>query len=164
MKRSSILIALLVCSLAYQPAARAQSGNGNISHLTIYSAGIGEFLEERTLQLQPGLNTLEWRSLMPRANIRTVRVLERRVVNYRDKNNENQDKLVTRVEVVLSNCGSKTAEAFVREGIERYDDNQWKIVESTVPDNERLGANTVQFKLNVPAGGKVTLIYTVECE
>lgn len=432
MKINPIAIALLICCLSHQPAARAQSGNGNLSHLTIYNAGIGEFLEERAIELQPGLNTVEWRSLMPRANIRTVRVLaedaevvrqdvtydgaqvnnekspvlhlliqnkgtgvarkrvqvdylapniswqgdyslvlepvangapptaamldswvslynstgvdlsagtidlvageialitdgggyrgeygaqsqqmnvanvssyseseepppvnnaevsnlsafnrftlgneininansvvnrfpifqharlavvqrnifenshdtqtlgrggfillprglevrlvakntagapmaaglvtiyqrtgalsqivgqdrisftaqnaefavtqgrsatlfgtrrvlERRVVNYRDKNNENQDKLVTRVEVVLSNRGAKTAEAFVREGIERYDDNQWKIVESSV-ESERLGANTVQFKLNVPAGGKVTLVYTVECE
>ena len=428
-KINSILVALLICCLAYQPAARAQSGNGNLSHLTIYNAGIGEFLEERTVELQPGLNAIEWRSLMPKANIRTVRVLaedaevvrqdvtydgaqvnnekspvlhlviqnkgaatarnrvqvdylapsiswmgdyslviepvasgesptaatldswvslynytgvdlaagtidlvageiallpdgassyraeyaaqaqanyanvtesdepppvnnaevsnlsafnrftlgnnirlnanstinrfpifqrarlaivqrnifenahdaqtlgrggfillprglevrlvaknssgspmaaglvtiyqrtaalsqivgqdrisftpqnaefavaqgrsatlfgtrralERRVVNYRDKENQNQDKLVTRVEIVLSNRGSKDMEAFVREGIERYDDNQWKIVESTV-ESERLGANTVQFKLNVPANGKTTLVYTVECE
>lgn len=432
-KIKSILFALVICCLAYKGAALAQSGNGNLSHLTIYSAGIGEFLEERTVQLQPGLNTVEWRSLMPKANIRTVRVLaedaevvrqdvtydgaqvnnekspvlhlviqnrgattarkrvqvdylapgiswqgdyslliepiangesptaatldswvslynytgvdlsagtidlvageialitdgggyraeyaaqtqmnvsanassytesdepaqvnnaeasslsafnrftlgnninlnanstvnrfpifqharlaivqrnifenahdaqtlgrggfillprglevrlvakntagspmaaglvtiyqrtgalsqivgqdrinftpqnaefavtqgrsatlfgtrrvlERRVVNYRDKNNENQDKLVTRVEIVLSNRGPKDAEAFVREGIERYDDNQWKIIESTAQNNERLGANTVQFKVNVPANSKTTIVYTVECE
>ncbi|MGA9995354.1 MAG: hypothetical protein WBP93_08070 [Pyrinomonadaceae bacterium] len=431
-KTNSILVAVLICCLAYQPAARAQTGKGDLSHLTIYSAGIGEFLEERTIVLQPGLNSVEWRSLMPKANIRTVRVLaedaevvrqdvtydgaqvnnerspvlhlliqsrgattarkrvqvdylapniswmgdyalviepiangesptaatldswvslynftgvdlaagtidliageiallpdgasgyraeysaqaqmnvsnatsytesdepppvnnaevsslsafnrftlgndislnanstvnrfpafqharlaivqrnifenahdaqtlgrggfillprglevrlvakntagspmvaglvtiyqrtgalsqivgqdrisftpqnaefavtqgrsatlfgtrrvlERRVVNYRDKNNENQDKLVTRVEIVLSNRGPKAMEAFVREGIERYDDNQWKITESSV-ESERLGANTVQFKLNVPANGKTTLVYTVECE
>lgn len=94
----------------------------------------------------------------------TRRVLERRVVNYRDKNNESQDKVVTRVEVVLTNRGAQAAEAFVREGIERYDDNQWKIIESTPVEGERPAANTVQFKLNVPAGGKVTLIYVVECE
>lgn len=93
----------------------------------------------------------------------TRRVLERRVVNYKDQNNNNQDKLVTRVEVVLINRGSLPAEAFVREGVERYDDNQWKIVESTTP-GETLGANTVQFKVDVPAGGKTTIIYTVECE
>jgi hypothetical protein len=90
-------------------------------------------------------------------------VLERRVANYRDQNNNNQDKLVTRVEVVLINRGSLPAEAFVREGIERYDDNKWKIVESTTP-SEILGANTVQFKVEVPAGGKTTVVYTVECE
>ena len=58
---------------------------------------------------------------------------------------------------------SANIERHVREGIERYDDNQWKIVESTTP-SEILGANTVQFKANVPAGGKTTIIYVVECE
>lgn len=93
----------------------------------------------------------------------TRRVLERRVVNYKDKNDDSHDKLVTKIEVVLSNRGKQPAEAMVREGIERYDDNQWKIVDSTSP-SEQLGANTVQFKVNVPAGGKLTIIYTVECE
>jgi len=93
----------------------------------------------------------------------TRRVLERRVVNYRDKENNSQDKLVTRIEVVLSNRGALEAEAFVRETIERYDDNQWKIIESTTP-NETLGANTVQFKVKVAAGGKTTIIYVVENE
>jgi hypothetical protein len=90
-------------------------------------------------------------------------VLERRVINYRNNKETNRDKLVTKVEVVLNNRGSRDAEAFVREGIERYDDNQWKIVEST-SQSERLGANTVQFKVSVPAGGKITVVYTVECE
>jgi hypothetical protein len=94
----------------------------------------------------------------------TRRVLERRVVNYRDKNNESQDKLVTRVEVILSNRGALAAEAFVRESIERYDDNMWKITDSSPANGERLGANTVQFKVSVPAGGKTTIVYTVENE
>ena len=68
-------ITILVCCLAYQPSARAQSSNNNTSNLTIYNAGIAEFLEERAIELQPGFNTVEWRSLMPKANIRTVRVL-----------------------------------------------------------------------------------------
>jgi len=94
----------------------------------------------------------------------TRRILERRDVNYFNKSaNRNQDKLVTKVEVVLNNRGSQPAEAFVREGIERVHDNQWKIVESTTP-SENLGSNTVQFKVSVPAGGKVTVVYTVECE
>lgn len=93
----------------------------------------------------------------------TRRVLERRVVTYKDANGNSHEKLVTRVEVVLMNRGALTAEGFVREGIERYDDNQWKIIESTNP-SERLGANTVQFKVDVPASGKTTVIYTVECE
>jgi hypothetical protein len=93
----------------------------------------------------------------------TRRVLERRVVNYLNKDNNSRDKLVTRVEVVLSNRGTRPAEAFVREGIERYDDNQWMIVESSA-ESERLGANTVQFKVVVPAGGQMMVTYTVECE
>ncbi len=93
----------------------------------------------------------------------TRRVLERRVVNYRDKDNNAQDKIVTKVEVVLINRGARPAEAFMREGIERYDDNQWKITESSVP-GEKLGANTVQFKVSVPANGRITVVYTVECD
>ncbi len=422
----SLPIALLICLLAYQPSARGQSGNNNLSHLTIYNANIGEFLEERTIELQPGLNTIEWRSLMPKANIRTVRVLaedaevlrqdvtydgpqvnnekspvlhlviqnrgatarkrvqvdylapniswqadyslvleptakdqpptaaildswvslynstgvdigagtvdlaageiallpegassgyrreytaqmtanisevdqstgasyaevsslsafnrftlgnninlnanatinrfpifqraklnvvqrnvfennhdaqtlarggfilmprglevrivikntagvpmaaglvtiyqgegnlsqivgqdrisfvppsgefsvsqglsatlfgtrrvlERRTVTYHDDKNNSHERLVTKVEVAVTNRGSQPAEAYVREGIERYEGNQWKIVDSSTP-SERLGANTVQFKVSMPAGGKTTIVYTVECE
>ncbi len=68
-------LALLICCLTYQPSASAQSNNNSIANLTIYTAGIAEFLEERTIELQPGYNTVVWRSLMPRANIRTVRVM-----------------------------------------------------------------------------------------
>jgi hypothetical protein len=93
----------------------------------------------------------------------TRRILERRVVNYRDKSDNGQEKLVTKVEVVLTNRGAQPAEAMVREGIERYENKQWKIVESTHP-SEPLGANTVQFKTSVPAGGKTTIVYTVESE
>src|ERR1700730_4641166 len=76
LKRTHYLpVALLICGAAYQPSARAQSNNNNLAHLTIYSANLGEFLEERTIELQPGYNAIEWRSLMPKANIRTVRVL-----------------------------------------------------------------------------------------
>src|SRR6267143_2530249 len=71
----SLSIAFLICCLAYHPSAHAQSTNNSISNLTIYNAGIAEFLEERTIELQQGSNTVEWRSLMPKANIRTVRVL-----------------------------------------------------------------------------------------
>ncbi|MFY9619245.1 MAG: hypothetical protein WAQ99_05490 [Pyrinomonadaceae bacterium] len=92
----------------------------------------------------------------------TRRILERRVVDKR-VGNDNDNKLVTRVEVVLMNRGSAPAEAFVREGIERYDDNEWKIIDSSVPA-EPLGANTVQFKATIPAGGKVTITYTVESD
>src|SRR6266850_6228611 len=67
-------ITLLACCLGYQASVGAQS-NKTTPNLTIYNAGIAEFLEERAIDLQPGYNTVEWRSLMPKANIRTVRVL-----------------------------------------------------------------------------------------
>jgi hypothetical protein len=93
----------------------------------------------------------------------TRRVLEHRVENYSDKDGHSHDKLITKVEVVLTNRGTQPAEAYVREGIERHDDNQWKIVDSSTT-SERLGVNTVQFKVTVPAGNKTTIVYTVECE
>ncbi|MGH9930903.1 MAG: hypothetical protein ACREA9_16965 [Pyrinomonadaceae bacterium] len=93
----------------------------------------------------------------------TRRIVERRVINYRDAANVNRDKLVTQIEIVLTNRGGREATAFVREGIERYDNNEWKIVESSIP-NEPLGSNMVQFKVTVPANGKTTITYTVENE
>ena len=74
-RKHSLSVALLVCCVVCQVSVRAQSSEQNISNLTIYNAGIAEFLEERTLELQQGYNTIVWRSLMPRANIRTVRVI-----------------------------------------------------------------------------------------
>ena len=44
------------------------------AHMTVYDAGMAEFLEERTVRLEPGMNQVEWRSLMPRALVRTLRV------------------------------------------------------------------------------------------
>ncbi|NOT61155.1 MAG: hypothetical protein HOP19_13130 [Acidobacteria bacterium] len=67
----------LLFSCLWPLAAPAQSTNGitnGIRHLTIYDAGVAEFLEERTLELQPGVNTIEWRSLMPKTFIGTIRV------------------------------------------------------------------------------------------
>jgi hypothetical protein len=69
LRRAAAAFALLLFTLPH--AARAQ---GASAHLTVYDAGVAEFLEERTVELQPGINTLEWRSLMPKAFIRTVRV------------------------------------------------------------------------------------------
>jgi hypothetical protein len=68
---------------------------------------------------------------------------------------------VTRVEVVLTNAGAAPAEAHVREGIEPHGENQWSLSAQSSP-SEQLGANTVQFKVTVPARGKTTVTYTVE--
>lgn len=90
----------------------------------------------------------------------TRRILERRQVEYRENNNTH-DKLVTKVEVALTNRGAFEAEAFIREAVEPFRDNQWTIIDPTVPA-ERLSASTFQMKVSVPAGGKTTVIYTIE--
>jgi hypothetical protein len=91
----------------------------------------------------------------------TRRVLERRQIEYKSEENNTRYRIVTRVEVVLTNRGPVEAEAFVREGVEPYADNRWEILESSAPA-ERLAANTFQMRVRVPAGGKTTVTYTVE--
>jgi hypothetical protein len=91
----------------------------------------------------------------------TRRVLERRAESYRRPDGSSDEKLITRVEIVLTNRGAREAEAFVRERVEPFDDNQWRVLESSATA-EQLGANLVQFRLRVPAGGTQTLTYTVE--
>lgn len=91
----------------------------------------------------------------------TRRVLERRQVEYRSEEGNTRYRLQTRAEVVLTNRGPREAEAFVREGVEQFADNQWKVLESSAP-HERLGANSLQFRVKVPAGGQTTVTYTVE--
>ncbi len=91
----------------------------------------------------------------------TRRVLERRQIEYRSQEGSTRYRIVTRVEVVLTNRGGLEAEAFVREGVEPFGDNQWTIQEPSAPA-ERLAANTFQMRVRVPAGGKTTVTYTVE--
>lgn len=82
----------------------------------------------------------------------------RRIAERREQDG-NPDKLTTRIEIVITNRGPRPAIAWVREGIERYRNNDWTLTESKVPA-ERIGANNVQFKVEVPAGSS-TLVYTV---
>lgn len=89
----------------------------------------------------------------------TRRVLERREVQY-TVDGRTRDRLITRVEVVLTNRGSQPAEAFVREGVEPNGENQWTLQSSV--DAERLSANTFQVKVLVPARGTTTVGYTIE--
>jgi hypothetical protein len=91
----------------------------------------------------------------------TRRILERRQVEYRNQNGDTREKLITKVEVVVSNRGPREAEAFVREGVEPFAENQWTILESSHP-TEKLAADNFQMKVKVPAGGKTVLTYTVE--
>lgn len=91
----------------------------------------------------------------------TRRVLERREVEYRTEDGRNRDRLITRVEVVLTNRGAAPAEAFVRESVEPNGENQWTVTESSARF-ERLSANTFQMRVQVPARGSTTVTYTVE--
>jgi hypothetical protein len=88
-------------------------------------------------------------------------VLERREVNYRGPDGKPRDMLVTKVEVTLMNRGSQPVEAFIREGVEPFGDNQWNVTESS-SQTEKLAANSLQIKVQVPAGAKTTVTYTIE--
>ena len=73
MKKMLFAVSLILfVFLAQAHPAKAQAGGA--AHLTVYDADVAEFLEERTIELQPGINHVEWRSLMPKAYLRTVRV------------------------------------------------------------------------------------------
>lgn len=91
----------------------------------------------------------------------TRRILERRQVEYNNPQDRRREKLMTRVEVVLTNRGPLAVEAYVRDGVEPFAENQWTVVESSATA-EKLGANSVQFKVQVPAGGKTAVTYTLE--
>jgi hypothetical protein len=91
----------------------------------------------------------------------TRRILDRRAEEYRTEQGNTRTRLITRVEVVISNRGPRAAEALVREEIEPHGENEWRIVESSAPV-DRLSANTLQARLQVPAGGEVAFTYTVE--
>src|SRR5215207_7191169 len=74
MKKPLRLFPALLLIMSAQPAAVRAQSQGSAAHLTVYDAGVAEVLEERTVELQPGLNQVEWRSLMPKALVRTLRV------------------------------------------------------------------------------------------
>jgi hypothetical protein len=61
--------------------------------------------------------------------------------------------------VTITNAKSESVTVDVREA--RY--GVWKIVESSIPA-EKLSATEMRFRLTVPAGGEVTLTYTVQME
>ena len=88
------------------------------------------------------------------------KIAERREDSY-DAPGGRRDKLTTTVEITLTNRGPRPADAWIRDGVEPFADNRWTVLSSSSPA-ERLGANTVQFKVEVPAGGKTTVTYTVE--
>lgn len=91
----------------------------------------------------------------------TRRIVERREVEIGVQNNVMRKKLVTTVEVEITNRGPVAAEAYIRDGVESYGDNKWTVLDSS-HESIRLGANMLQFRVQVPPGGKTKVAYTVE--
>ncbi|HYL73516.1 MAG TPA: hypothetical protein VEU96_04890, partial [Bryobacteraceae bacterium] len=77
----------------------------------------------------------------------TRRVVERRTIP--DPSAFNGTKLVTQVEIIITNRTPSPATAFVRERVEGYG-HEWSITESTHP-HQRLGDRMMEFRLSVPA-------------
>lgn len=71
----------------------------------------------------------------------------------------NRQRVTAAYRVTISNAKAESVTVDVRES--RY--GAWKIVESSVPP-EKLSATEQRFRLTVPAGGDVTLTYTVQME
>jgi hypothetical protein len=92
------------------------------------------------------------------------RIIERRTNNVKDENGNYDDRLTTKIEIVLTNRSPLPSEVYVRENIEAYDKNQWLILESSIPKEnwEKLGTNAIQTKTIVPANGKTTVTYSIE--
>jgi hypothetical protein len=89
----------------------------------------------------------------------TRRVLDRREVP--DASARNLRKLVTSVEVVISNRGAVASTAFVREGVENWGSGEWTVTQSSGPQR-KLGDHEMEFKVSVPPAGSVKVEYTVE--
>jgi hypothetical protein len=85
----------------------------------------------------------------------------RRVVERRETTDGAGRKLVTRIEVVITNRGELETSAFVREGIEQWRNGSWRVTESS-HEHSPLGDQMIEFRAPVPANGSVTLRYVVE--
>jgi len=71
----------------------------------------------------------------------------------------NRQRVTAAYRVTITNAKAESVTVDVRES--RY--GVWKIVESSIPA-EKLSATEMRFRLTVPAGGDVTLTYTVQME
>jgi hypothetical protein len=131
--------------------------------VTVYAraGGVAQIVGQDRLPLTPSGGEFSLTQGRSSTLFGTRRVLERRQIEYRSEEGNTRYRLLTRVEVVIINRGPREAEAFVREGVEQFADNQWKVLESSAP-SERLGANSLQFRVRVPAGGRTAITYTVE--
>jgi hypothetical protein len=89
----------------------------------------------------------------------TRRVADRREVP--EPYAANGRKLVTSVEVVVSNRGAVASTAFVREGVESWGSSEWTVTKSS-HSQRKLGDHEMEFKVSVPPAGSVKVEYTVE--
>lgn len=127
--------------------------------MTIYSpeGGVPQVVgQDRIPLIPPGS---DFSVSMGRSNTLqgTRRIIERRQA----PDVENRFKLVTRVEVTITNHGSEPSAAVVREGVENFGKGDWMITESSHPW-QKLGERGVEFKLPVPANSSAKLQYVVE--
>jgi hypothetical protein len=130
--------------------------------VTIYArtAGLAQVVGQDRIPLTPPGGEFSVSQGRSSTLFGTRRVLERRQVEFKDEDGDSRYKLVTRVEVVLTNRGALEAEAFVRESVEPHGENQWTVITSA--QHERLAANAFQMQVRVPANGRTAVTYTVE--
>lgn len=130
--------------------------------VTLYSStsGVAQIVGQDRIGLTPKDGEFSVSQGRSTTLLGTRKIVERREIPYR-LGDDTRTRLVTKIEVTVMNRGGLEAETYIREGVEPFRDNQWTVVESSTP-SERLGANLMQFKVKVPAGGKTTVTYTVE--
>ena len=135
--------------------------------LTIYSRtsdGLQQVVGQDHVQLTPPEGEFTVTQGRSSTIFGTRRIIERRLDYFKNERGYDDQKLTTRIEIVLTNRSSLATEVYIRENIEVYDQNQWQILESSFPKEqwEKLGTNAIQTKTIVPANGKTTVTYTVE--
>jgi hypothetical protein len=129
--------------------------------VTVYSqeGGVPQVVGQDRIPLTPA--GADFSLTQGRSNVLqgTRRVVDRREVP--DPSVPNRLKLVTQVEVVITNRSGDVATAFVREGVENWGRGEWNVTESS-QTQQRLGDRMMEFRVRVPANGNTKVAYTVE--
>jgi hypothetical protein len=128
--------------------------------VTIYArtSGVTQIVGQDRIGLTPQEGELSVSQGRSSTLLGTRKIVERKSETYRS--NPSDDQLTTKIELTIQNKGKLPDVAWIRDSIEPYGDNNWTVGDNSAPF-ERLGSNTVQFKVDVPAGGKTTVSYTV---
>lgn len=129
--------------------------------VTIYSqdGGVPQVVGQDRIPITPA--GADFSVTQGRSNVLqgTRRVVDRREVP--DATARNHMKLITSVEVVISNRSADPAIAFVREGLENWGNGEWTVTESSQPQ-KKLGDRMMEFRVQAPAKGSTKVVYTVE--